>query len=331
MAKFKLIVKDLFEAASITIDIWEIVVRVEEEDGEIIEMNNGQKVILSESKDGQNKKCFELRKFFINYFSMGIDARIGYGAKKHKSKYRCCNFLRYLWESCKKKCFRKTMKLNEIIDSFMIMNKEEIGDIMEESVDNMNTTICENMSNRNFLFKTLDKNKIMLNPPNANDPTDMHVFWEENKANENLQKINFDCKINLNKIGKNIILKGNPVSLVAQNISMFNGKENLWKNSGDKCGLEAYEERMKDKNYKKDAVLKMKENLFFGEIFKNTEQKFDDKKLEFFSFDSEWKIGNPNNTFKLYQGNGPCVINFKETPLKVKLNIYAFIKKFFFV
>lgn len=104
---------------------------------------------------------------------------------------------------------------------------------------------------------------------------------------------------------------------MAQNINIFNGKENLWKNAGEKFGLEAYEEIMKEKKYKKDAVLKMKEDMFFKEVFKNAEQKFDDKKLEFFSFDSEWKIGNPNNTFKLYQGNGPCVINFRETPAKV--------------
>lgn len=199
MAKFKLIVKELFEAASIIIDIWEIVVRVEEDQGEIIEMKNGNKITLIESKDEKNQKCFEIRKYFINYFSLGIDARIGFGAKKHKSKYRCCNFLGYIWESCKKKCFRKTMKLNEIIDSFIVLNKEDMGDIMEESVDNLNTTVCENMSNRNFLFKTIDKNKIMLNPPNTNDPSDNNVFWEENKNNENVQKINFDCKINLLK------------------------------------------------------------------------------------------------------------------------------------
>ncbi len=212
------------------------------------------------------------------------------------------------------------MKLNEIIDSFLVMNEEDSGrQIMEvdETGFNLNSSMGEDMSNRNFLFKTLDKNKIMLNPPNTHDPSDKHVFWEENKANDNLQKMNFDCKIILNKIGKNIILKGNPVSLVGQNINIFNGKDNLWKNAGDKFGLEAYEEKMKEKNYKKDAILKMKEEMFFKEIFKNAEQKFDDRKLEFFSFDSEWKIGNPNNTFKLYQGNGPCKINFKETPLKV--------------
>ncbi len=74
---------------------------------------------------------------------------------------------------------------------------------------------------------------------------------------------------------------------------------------------------MQEKNYKKDGYLLSKEKEFFKEIFKNTEQKFDDKKLEFFTFDSEWKIGNPNNAYKIYQGNGPCVINFKETPARV--------------
>jgi len=102
-----------------------------------------------------------------------------------------------------------------------------------------------------------------------------------------------------------------------QNINVFNGSENLWKNIGEKFGLESYEETMKEKNYKKDAVLKLKEEMFFTEVFKTSDQKFDDKKLEYFTFDSEWKIGNPNNAYKIYHGSGPCVINFRETPAKV--------------
>lgn len=204
MAKFKLIVKDLFEATSIIIDVWEIVVFVEDDGGEIIEIKNTEKAAVMD-KSSEHKKSLELRKYFLNYFSIGIDARIGFGSKKHKSKYRCCNWLSYLWESCKKKCFRKTMKLNEIIDSFSILSKEDIGDIMSESVDNLNTTNCENMSSRHFLFKTVDKNKIILNPQsdntnnNNNNIYDNHIFFEENKANENVTKINFDCKIILNK------------------------------------------------------------------------------------------------------------------------------------
>ena len=157
MAKFKVIVKDLAEATSIIVDIWEIVVKVEEFGGEIIEIINGEKVVLL---DNSKEKSLELRKYFINYFSLGLDSRIGFGIKKHKSKYKCCNYLRYLWESCKKKCFRKTMKLNEIIDSFMIMNCEDVENIIqEESIENVNSTMCENMTSRNFLFKTVDKNK----------------------------------------------------------------------------------------------------------------------------------------------------------------------------
>jgi len=114
-------------------------------------------------------------------------------------------------------------------------------------------------------------------------------------------------------------LKGNPVSLVGQNINTFKKTENIWKNIGDNFGLESYEEKMKEKNYKKDNVLKVKEESFFKDVFKNSEQKFDDKKLEFFSFDSDWSFSNAKMANKLYQGNGPYIINFKDTPVKVNI------------
>ena len=81
---------------------------------------------------------------------------------------------------------------------------------------------------------------------------------------------------------------------------------------------------MKEKKYKKEKSLKIKEENFFKEIFKNSEQKFDDKKLEFFTFDSEWKVGNSNNANKIYHGTGPCVIVFKDTPEKVKFFFFNF-------
>jgi hypothetical protein len=114
-----------------------------------------------------------------------------------------------------------------------------------------------------------------------------------------------------------MILKGNPVSLVGQNINTFKKTENLWKNIGDKFGIESYEEKMKEKNYKKEQLLKIKEENFLKEVFKNSEQRFDDKKLEFFTFDSDWNFTNAKMANKLYHGNGPFIINFKETPLKV--------------
>ena len=47
-----------------------------------------------------------------------------------------------------------------------------------------------------------------------------------------------------------------------------------------------------------------------------TEQKYNDKKLEFFTFDSPIKMGMENvfggNAKRLYQGNGPWLLKFKD-------------------
>jgi hypothetical protein len=310
MSKLKPVVKSYFEATSIQVDIWEIEIKVEE-DGEIIEIQNKQKNTILESFNNDNKKevnnAKSLKKNFICSFSLGVDARIGYGIKKHKSTNKCKNFFSYFWESCKKKCYRKTMKLNEMIDSFSIINKEELANIMNESIDNLNLSQCENMSARNLLFKTMNKDKTVHFL--ESELSEKHIFIEENKLNVDLEKHKFDC-------GK-IILKGNPVSLVGQNINIFKKSENLWKQIGDKFGLESYDDKMKENNYKKDQINKIKEDNFFKEIFKNCKQKINDKKLEFFSFDNDWNFSNANSANKLYQGTGPFVINFRDTPVKV--------------
>jgi hypothetical protein len=122
---------------------------------------------------------------------LGVDARIGYGIKKHKSKYKCKNFLSYLWESCKKKSCRKTMKLNEMIDSFSIINKEELGNIMDETIENMNVSELENMSSRNLLFKTINKDKSLIYT--NKEEQENHIFKEDNNINDNLNKHKFEC------------------------------------------------------------------------------------------------------------------------------------------
>lgn len=64
------------------------------------------------------KKITTFKKTFINYLSIGYDARIGFGFDKNRCKTRCCNKFVYLWEGCKKNCCRKTVKLNKLIDAF---------------------------------------------------------------------------------------------------------------------------------------------------------------------------------------------------------------------
>lgn len=191
MFKLKNIIKSYFDATSIQIDIWEIVINTEE-DGEIIEIENNQKITIKDPiNKNNNNNTTSLRKNFISNFSLGVDARIGYGIKKHKSKNKCLNFFSYLWESCKKKFCRRTMKLNDMIDSFSIINREELDNIMDETIENLNISKCENMSSRNALFRTLNKDRTL----NASDKdeNEKHIFWEDNKMNDNLSKHKYEC------------------------------------------------------------------------------------------------------------------------------------------
>ena len=50
-------------------------------------------------------------KQMINYFSIGVDARIGYGFDKNRTTNQCCNKCVYCWEGFKK-MFIKTPKVN---------------------------------------------------------------------------------------------------------------------------------------------------------------------------------------------------------------------------
>ena len=84
------------------------------------------------------------------------------------------------------------MKLNEMIDSFAIVNKEELGNIMDETIENMNISVLENMSSRNLLFKTINKDKTLIYT--NKEEQEKHIFLEDNLINDNLNKHKFECK-----------------------------------------------------------------------------------------------------------------------------------------
>ena len=126
-------------------------------------------------------------------------------------------------------------------------------------------------------------------------------------------------------------MKGDPVAIVCQNINYFiGGPADIWRNSEDKFGLEVFEPGLDTTDKKAVEVLfflliKKKNEIDkqkFREIFKNSEQKFNDQKLEFFTYTSTWKLGclkvASSDAEKIYHGGTPIIINFKETPSKVK-------------
>ncbi len=86
MEEFKNIVMQFAEATSIFVDVWDLRLQVDEvrsktrklkENGEIIQFNNDTKNYLVNNIT--NLKLKTLKRTFINYFSLGYDARVGFG------------------------------------------------------------------------------------------------------------------------------------------------------------------------------------------------------------------------------------------------------------
>jgi hypothetical protein len=123
------------------------------------------------------------------------------------------------------------------------------------------------------------------------------------------------------KIDYKVVLKGDPISIVGQNINLFHSKD-VWRNSFN-SGIELTPQ--------KGNLVSENVNLLTQDIKKikseqcgiNAEQKMNDKKLEFFTYDSHWNLAfdkfDTNKANKIYHGPTPIIIKFKETPKYVNL------------
>ena len=104
----------------------------------------------------------------------------------------------------------------------------------------------------------------------------------------------------LKNLENSLFLKGNPVNLICQNINYYmGGTKDIWNNAKNKFAL----------NIKK-------ENNDLLEKLKSSEQKLNDKKLEFLTYSSGFDLGlekiHSGYANKVYQGSGPFVITFKK-------------------
>jgi hypothetical protein len=92
---------------------------------------------------------------FINYCSLGWDARVGFGFDKKRSGNRNINKCIYFWEGLKKMCCRKTITLNQIIESvnsYQLDQENEKG----QKGENVDISINENDPNFKNIFKARD-------------------------------------------------------------------------------------------------------------------------------------------------------------------------------
>mmetsp|Transcript_80509 Transcript_80509/g.211383 ORF Transcript_80509/g.211383 Transcript_80509/m.211383 type:complete len:455 (-) Transcript_80509:44-1408(-) len=103
-------------------DVWQVVLAVDEEYGEIHYVNGSQQKML--------KGSHVVTQTMINYFSMGLDGRSGYGFDKRRSKSRLCNVLVYMWEGFKKSLpCRPQQRIADFLDGLYHGTSRE-GDVI---------------------------------------------------------------------------------------------------------------------------------------------------------------------------------------------------------
>lgn len=260
------------------VDVWHLELNCDNEKGEIIECKGKEKV---PKKDENGNILRVYQRSFINYMSLGYDARVGFNFDKNRSSSRFCNKCTYFWEGLKKNFCRKTQPVSSFLESFSVL--EDLNETVNEQTFLSNT-------------KTLD-NQPESDPQNMKENVKVKFCFKSKNALTELEKKD-----------KCLVLKGEPASIICQNINLYMaGVENIWKNSKDSLAIEVMNpKKEKEKEYK-DKLTKMA----------RSEQKLDDHQLEFFTYSNglttglETMISGLAN--KLYHGRGPVLMKFTNT------------------
>ena len=120
MKTFKRIIGEYLRAEIIDFDIWNISVKASDNGGVIKQVKDGKKVPM---KDGDLDRKI-LVKPMCNYFSIGIESRVGLGFDKKRTKSAFGNKIRYVIEGLKKS-ITSTPRISELVDECVV--EHELG------------------------------------------------------------------------------------------------------------------------------------------------------------------------------------------------------------
>jgi diacylglycerol kinase (ATP) len=273
------------------IDIWELCINMDQINGAIYDViKNGEKI----KEDEEKNKILKFKKTFVTYFSLGFDARVGFEFEQRRTSNRCCNKVVYALEGAKRIfCCKKNYGLTQLLDSFLEGN----------SNSEINNTNNGNDKNINIITEKSSDSDIEEVP---NDPLleEKEKINIENDNNSNDKRFVFKTRTDDKK---DIVLKGNPVSLVCQNIDFYmGGTRDIWGKTSH-LGIHQEEASKEDyQEYKRQVVDNFKK------------QAFDDKQIEFFTFENGIEFGLERVARglakRVYQGPGPVYLEFKKAP-----------------
>eukprot|EP00918_Siedleckia_nematoides_P025709 GHVU01055462.1.p1 GENE.GHVU01055462.1~~GHVU01055462.1.p1 ORF type:complete len:629 (+),score=103.36 GHVU01055462.1:236-2122(+) len=107
MQDFRALIQEWAGAAVQLHDVWEVKVDVHPESGMFQKIDSATR--KKKALEGLPKSVTFL---MSNYFSIGVESRIGIGFDRHRTKSTVLNKLRYVGEGLKKAFFKKTHKVN---------------------------------------------------------------------------------------------------------------------------------------------------------------------------------------------------------------------------
>jgi len=263
-SKFKYLINEIEKNTTITnVDIWDIKLTLDKKNGGILNSKKNYEF------DEKHQKISIFRNGFIGYFSLGYDGRIGYDINNKRTNNICLYKCSFFWECFKKWIFRKTIKINGFIDSMYTIN------LLKDEDYSSNVTEREDEGRKIFIFKTNlndinDEKKTINENSTENYQINNDSNNLDNSNSNNSHSINNEEEISESDYyqlddslktfqSKNIILKGDPIGLVCQNITyFFDGKKSIW-NENENYGIEIYDGEI-DKNNKE--AYKVKLNIF---------------------------------------------------------------------
>ena len=299
MDSLYLIFKKYYDAQFGKVDIWKIDLQLNSNDGQILVNTKNGKIPL---KDENGNIITRYIRSFINYISLGYDARVGYNFDRRRTNSRNKNKCIYFLEGLKKFCCRKTVTVNGFIDTFTVYDSENNSVNQESFFSEINPELDPN-NNINNNIQENDINTINNNDININDKKHK-IKYQFITSEKNLQNNNI-----LNNNNNYLVLKGKPCSIIFQNIvNYMSGIRDIWGEGKKHLSVKV----------KKDAPKEFQKK-YTNKLLTMTQcqQRFDDKMLEVFTFDNGLETGF-EKVFKgfakkIYHGRGPMEVKFVET------------------
>ena len=172
-------------------------------------IKDGEKI----KEDGGKNKILKFKKTFVNYFSLGFDARVGFQFEQRRTSYRCCNKVVYACEGAKRIfCCKKNYGLTQLLDGFLEGNNKNKININNNTNDSDEDNRLMEKSSDSDIEEVPNESLPTINDKITSDDNDKRFVFKTKKSGQ-----------------KDIVIKGNPVSLICQNIDFYmGGTRDIW-------------------------------------------------------------------------------------------------------